>query len=170
MTEYAERGVTIKREFRVRGYEAQANDTPNAAEKLSKSRDADVGKCVVRVRANTQKGAKNIARNSIVKISRTDQPKTKSYAVLRALQVLDDDEIIVDYETSQRLDLSSKKTIELKIEPLRWYQYGNYFRNHPDPVVKYADRISNQRFWAGLFAGIIVGYFLGFFDPLAGLP
>lgn len=162
-------GVTIKREFRVRGYEAQADDAPKIVEQLSKSRDADVGKCVVRIRADTRRGAKNIARNSIVKISRVDKPKSKSYAVLRALQILAADEIIVDYETSQRLDLSSKKSVELKIEPLRWYQYGNYFRNHPDPVIKYADRISNQRFWAGLFAGVIIGYFVGFFNPLAGL-
>ncbi|MEQ9506296.1 MAG: hypothetical protein RLO80_08480 [Hyphomonas sp.] len=137
----------IKRTFEFKTFEAIG------------SGPADYGKGVVRIRHENPQGKSKAAipRNSMVKVQ---SKNGQVYAIVRYSNDLEDNQIAMEYDMFRELGASETKSrsAELTITKVPIWAYSNFFNKHPDPVIRYAERLNRFRafvaFAVGVFAAV----------------
>lgn len=126
----------------------------------------DSGKGIIRVRHDNSRNArmKNAKRGTMVKVT-TDSGR--AYAILRYSAELKANQIAMEYDMSVHLTDGSERGrgVRTRISTVPFWQYGHFLANHPDPVVKYAERVGRYRsiFWfvAGVVTPLILNLIAG---------
>ena len=121
---------------------------------LSPTRASDYGHGIVRIRHSTKKDEPQpFKRGQMVRVK---TPKASAYAIIMFDSDLKKDEISMEYDLSKPLTEDSDKgrSIDVSISKVPFYQYARFFRNHPNPFIRYSAKLSVYRTAMGFLGGI----------------